>query len=262
MNAAEEVTYESLVNRWKKELRGTAVTRLDPTFYQSVDAHVRQLSEDYQREHALNPSSSRAMMLQDELRNVTRARDDIYDLREKKIAIAALVAARGGNPDKGSFTRGELELYEELVRVLKEGRRSMLKRGERDASAPSLAPAAGAPPAPPEPPQFTAPPAERAATATPVEPAPQPEAPLPGLPVAPAPSSAPEAAPVVVAVDTPQAAPRPRSGRVLVRVTKAVDPFTGSDLRTYRLAAEDVVALPADIAGVLVARGHAVSLTA
>ncbi len=51
----------------------------------------------------------------------------------------------------------------------------------------------------------------------------------------------------------PTRAPR----RVLIRVTETVDPFTASDMRTYRLREEDVVAVPSEIAKLLVKRGKA-----
>jgi hypothetical protein len=49
---------------------------------------------------------------------------------------------------------------------------------------------------------------------------------------------------------------------VLVRVKEAVPPFVGTDLRTYRLGAEDVAAVPKEIAHALVQRGLAVALGA
>jgi hypothetical protein len=53
----------------------------------------------------------------------------------------------------------------------------------------------------------------------------------------------------------PSSAPRP--GRVVVRVLEEIEPFTASDLRTYRLATNDIVALPKEAAKALVLHGKA-----
>jgi len=51
-----------------------------------------------------------------------------------------------------------------------------------------------------------------------------------------------------------------RAARMLVRVTSAFGPFVGPDLRHYSLAAEDVAALPKDVAHVLIQRGVAIAV--
>ncbi|HWG89589.1 MAG TPA: hypothetical protein VNZ52_01950, partial [Candidatus Thermoplasmatota archaeon] len=119
--AMEEVTYEVLVNRWKKEVRSSQLAKLDPSFYTAVDDHIRTLQADFDREYQVNPQSAKAMILQDELRNLSKVRDDLYEVREKKILMAALAAARGSNIDKTPLTRGETDLFEDLERVLREG---------------------------------------------------------------------------------------------------------------------------------------------
>ncbi|MHB8604446.1 MAG: hypothetical protein ACYDCK_04255 [Thermoplasmatota archaeon] len=247
MTAVEDFTYESLVNRWRKETRSDAIGKLDPAFYERFEQHLRALADEVQRENALNAMSPKATILQDELRNLRRARDDIYDARERKIVIASLIAARGGNPDRSALTRGEVELYDELVRTLKEARRTLARRADSApaTSAPPLADVVaekGAPGAPPEPvANRIASPAAPAARAQ-RDPAPTvPEPPLPGL------------APAAAA----SAEPDRRDARVYVQVLAAVPPFVASDLRTYALAADDLVALPPEAAALLTERGLA-----
>ena len=252
----EEFTYASLVNRWRRERASAALTRMEGHFYEAFDRHLRQLREEYQKEHALNPATPKVLILQDELMNLQRVRDDLYDLREKKMVTAALIAARGGNPDRANMTKEEEVLFDEVLRVLRDARRNLLRRGQPREAPPTAKPAGG-PPAPPEeapPPAHAAHPA--AALAEQAS-APAHEAPLPG---APAPAAA-RAAPAPEEMGAPEREPR-RLGpaRVLVRVKAAVAPFVGTDLRQYRLDAEDVAAVPKEIAHALIQRGVATAL--
>ena len=256
----EEFTYASLVNRWRRERAAVALSRMDSSFYEAFDKHLRALREDYQREHAANPATPKVLILQDELMNLQRVRDDVYDLREKKIVTAAIIAARGANPDRANMTNEEEALFDEVLRVLRDARRNLLRRGQ-GAPKDGLPKPAGGPPTPPDAaptPALAAQPAavllERPALHD------AHEAPLPGKPPAPAPPQT-VAAEAVSAAEEAQEAPR-RLGpqRVLVRVRHEVEPFIGPDLRQYRLQAEDVVALPREVAHVLVQRQLAAAL--
>ena len=272
----EEFSYQSLVNRWRKERSTVALSKMDHRFYEAFDQVLRELRDEYQKEHAVNPATPKVLILQDELANLQRVRDDIYDLRERKIVAAAVIAARGGNPDRSLLTKEEDVLFEEVLRTLRDARRNLLRRGQpagafaEDQAARSARgvtkeaaktqPTAG-PPAPPEPgPASPHAPAQPAAVLAARAPAVEvsAEAPLPGAPHAPL-AAPPRAAEEVVAEDARE--PR-RLGpaRVLVRVKQPVAPFVGTDLRTYRLGVEDVAAVPKEIAHALVSRGLAVAI--
>lgn len=232
--APDEVTYETLKGRLYKERRAQLeLTKLDPDFYAQAERHLRDLQDLQRRESEANPGSAKAMVLQDELRNLNRVREDIYDLRERKILYAAQVAARGGNPERNAMTAPELVLYEDIVRSLKEARRTMLKR-----TLPVDGPAALPPP-----------PLAVALT----------EATLPIPPASVTPPAEPEGAmaPAAAAAPEPQ---RSRSGRVLIRPLEDLPAFTAPDMRTYRLRSGDLAAVPSEVAHALVAGGKAVVL--
>lgn len=258
----EEYDYPTLVNRWRRERSATALTRMDGHFYESFDRHLKQLREEYTREHTVNPATPKVLILQDELMNLQRVRDDIYDLREKKIVMAAVVAARGGSPDRGNMTKEEEILFDELLRVLRDARRNLLRRGAPAKEALPKPPSGGGPPTAPEPTAAEPPSAAAQPAATMAEPAAvSPEAPLPGSP---APLQTREAPPpeTLEAADDPSPPRRLGPARVLVRVKTALPAFVAPDLRQYRLEAEDVAALPKDVAHVLIQRGVAHALGA
>ena len=263
----EEFNYASLVNRWRRERANTALTRMEEDFYEAFDRHLRRLHEDYQREQAVNPATAKVLILLDELTNLQRVRDDLYDLRERKVVTAAIIAAREGRIDHQNMTRVEKALFDTLLRTLREARRDLLR-----AAAPEPAKPAGGPPAPPEPAgavlaarlglddpgsappmphaQPAAPLAERARAAEAA-----PEQPLPGAPPAAPPRAAPPAEEVA-----PEPERRVGPSRVLVRVRSDVEPFVAPDLRHYRLMSEDVAALPREVAHLLIGRGLATAL--
>lgn len=247
----EEFSYAALSNRWRRERASTQLTHMDGRFYEMFDEHLVQLRDDYQREQAVGPATPKVLILLDELTNLQRVREDLYDLREQKIARSAVVAAREGRPDKSHMTREEEALYDGMLRVLQEARRSLLRK-----PAPEPAKPLGGPSTPLEnvpSPALAAQPASlmperESATETPLE-----------TPPAAAPRTAPPSERVEAASD--EVEPARAQARVLVRVTKKVEPFVAPDLRHYRLEAEDVAALPRDVAHVLVARGIAVALS-
>lgn len=252
----EEFSHQALVNRWRKERSSSALSKMDGRFYESFDLKLRELRTDYEKEHAANPATPKVLILQDELMNLQRVRDDIYDLRERKLVTSAVIAARGGNPDRNLMTKEEELLFEEFLRVLRDARRNLLRRGQPPKEAPR---APAGPPTAPEPTDVAHTPAQPAAILAARAPAAEsaPEAPLPGAPIAEPPLA--KAAEDVTVEDARE--PR-RLGppRVLVRVKEPIAPFVGTDLRTYRLGVEDVAAVPKEIAHALVLRGLAVAL--
>ena len=251
----EDFTYSALVNRWRKERSANALAKMDDRFYEAFDEVLRGLREEYAKEHTANPATPKVLILQDELMNLQRVREDIYDLRERKLVTAAVIAARGGNPDRSAMTKEEDILFEELLRTLRDARRNLLRRGQPKEP---IKPAAG-PPTAPEPALSGHAPAQPAAVLAERAPAVEasPEAPLPG---APQPAIATPHAPEEVVAARVEEPRRLGPARVVVRVQQPVAPFVGTDLRTYRLGVEDVAAVPREIAHALVSRGLATAL--
>ncbi|HLE98165.1 MAG TPA: hypothetical protein VI997_12405 [Candidatus Thermoplasmatota archaeon] len=232
---ADEVSYETLKGRLYRERRSPALSKIEADFYANAERHLRDLQEEQRREQAANPTSPKAMVLHDELWNLQRVREDLYEIRERKLVAAALTAAKGGNPDRAAMTVPEADLYESLVRSLKDARRAMLKRAAQ-ASAEGGAPVAAS--------VAEALAGEAAVLVPPVS------VTAPADPEPLAVAAAPAEAPLEVG--------RQRSGRVLVRPLEDLPAFTAPDLRTYRLRAGDLAAVPGEVARALVAGGKAV----
>lgn len=139
----EPLNYESLRRKQQLERGSPRLTRLEGDFYVTLEAYLKGLNEDLQREVAQSPGSAKATLLQDELQNTRRLAEDLYEHRERKIIGAAVTAARGSAQDTTNMLRQEQELYEALINVLRDTKRRVL-HGRAAAPAPKAAP-------PPEP---------------------------------------------------------------------------------------------------------------
>lgn len=153
MAPVEPLNYEELRKRQQTERSSPRLTRLEPDFYENLELYLLGLQEEYQRQHAANPGSTKATLLGDELQHTRRLAEDLYEHRERKVVTAALTAARGGNPENVNVLKEEQELYDALVQLLRDAKRRALHRPR---GPPPTAPASGqAAPAPAAPPQAT-----------------------------------------------------------------------------------------------------------
>lgn len=135
------MTYETLRKRQQSERGSPKLSKLDAEFYRLLEAYLQGLGEEHQREHGRNPTSAKSTLLNDELTNTRRLAEDLYEHRERKVVTAALIAARGGQPEThGLLLREEQELYEAIVALLRDTKRRILHG--RPAAAPPAPPPA------------------------------------------------------------------------------------------------------------------------
>lgn len=114
----ETLGYDDLRKILGKERRTPLLTKLRSDFYHSVSELVRELMKVYEEENRKDPTSSKTMMLHEELRKVRDLGREVYDHRIDKITRMALTAAGGETVDESNLVEGEKEVYEKLVAVL------------------------------------------------------------------------------------------------------------------------------------------------
>jgi DNA replication initiation complex subunit (GINS family) len=238
MAPPSEVNRDFVGNRCKLESGSGKLTKLEPSFYQDVERYMRRLQEEFQSEQAANPGSSKSALLLDDINSTRALFEDIYERRERKIVSAALSAARGTSPDLSNMLSREKEFFDLQVQVLRDAKRSVIKG---------------------EPLNRPLSPAKEASTAMPAAEQPRPVAQAP-VTAASQPPAVNPTAPPVQSVST-NASPGIDS-RIVVRVLADVPQFKASDMRTYKLAKEDVVSLPRDAARALSMRGLVQFVTA
>jgi len=224
--ADETVDFERVTKVYREESSKKTLSRLEPDFYGKLAVYLKGLERKATEAVAKSPNSPQAMLLQDELRKVLKKRDQIFQYRERKIALLASLRASGGEADISGLATPEAELFDRLVGLLKQAR--------------EVAFGAAMPPAP-----------------GPARPSAPPPAAAPTAPAA-APSSAPAPAPAPVfqrlAEPPKKIAPPAPKDLVVVHVLEDIPSFAGIDAK-YTLKKEDVVTLPRAIAKVLIDRG-------
>jgi len=222
--ADETVDFERVTKVYREESSKKTLSRLEPDFYGKLAVYLKGLERKATEAVAKSPNSPQAMLLQDELRKVLKKRDQIFQYRERKIALLASLRASGGEADISGLATPEAELFDRLVGLLKQAREV--------AFGAAMAPAPGP------------------ATATPSPPPPASAAASPAAPPSPAP------APVFQRLAEPpkKIAPPAPKDLVVVHVLEDIPSFAGIDAK-YTLKKEDVVTLPRAIAKVLIDRG-------
>jgi len=214
--AGEEVNFERVTKIYREESSKKVLSRLEPDFYGKLATYVRALEAKAAEEVLKGPNSTKAMLLQDELRKVLKKREQIVQYRQRKIALLAASKANGGEADVTGLATPEAELFDRLLATLSQAREVAFGAPP----APALAPPPSTPPAP----------APAAAGATP--------------------------APAFQRLADPprKIAPPAPKDLVVVHVLEDVPAFAGIDAQ-YTLKKEDVVTLPRALAKVLMDRG-------
>ena len=102
---------------YRNERRSKVLTKLPINFYPKAEEYLAMQREEYSQA-ILIPSNPKTMMLQDQVKKVEKRLKHIYEIRERKIALAALDRMGGSNTPE-HMTRKDKELYELLVATLK-----------------------------------------------------------------------------------------------------------------------------------------------
>jgi DNA replication initiation complex subunit (GINS family) len=113
-----DMGYEEIMTLFRVEYRSQQLTKVDPALYQKMNAYIRSLRKENEKEIASNPNSPASMMLSDQLKKSTDKAKRVYELRQRKIALLALRKVAGDNPETGNLTPDELVLFSSLVSVL------------------------------------------------------------------------------------------------------------------------------------------------
>ncbi len=204
---------------YRNERGSKVLTRLPTNFFVMSEEYLAKQCEEYSQA-ILIPSNPKTMMLQDQVKKVEKRLKHIYEIRERKIALAAL-DSMGGSKSPDNMTRKDNELYELLIATLKSFRDGI------------------------EPPAIP----ERAI------PSPKAEMkPVPSVEVKPVPE--PEIAEQALIVEPePEVSQESKADDIItVHVLEDIPNFVGVD-HTYDLRKDDMVTLPSQFANLLSSKG-------
>ena len=224
----EELDFDKIAQIYKSEKGSKKLLALPPKFYRLYETYLSALKKDAKEAEGENPESPTLMMLKDEIKKSHQRIKQIRELRERKIALLAVLKANGGLKKEVAMTREERALFNDLVKAL---------RSHKDVVVPKQAKKVEVPlPAPQE--------VEETKSR---------------------PETAPEASPEAVAEaveesqQTIEIAARMARGYKVVQILEDIPTFAGENT-SYNLSREEIVSLPTNIAEVLCKRGKATEI--
>jgi DNA replication initiation complex subunit (GINS family) len=92
MAFADEINYEKISTINKKERKSAKLVTLDPGFYNVLIEHLKKLQGEYNTRFLESPTSTEALLLNNEICKLDNMIKEIYTRRERKIILAALIS--------------------------------------------------------------------------------------------------------------------------------------------------------------------------
>ena len=119
----DEINYRALRKIQQMEKNSPILTDLRPDFYDNLSEYLENLNNRLESES----SSQKQMLLKDEIQNTKKIATSIYEQREKKVLLAAVTKARGGNPDLKNMVNIEKNLFEPVLELMLNSRKKILE---------------------------------------------------------------------------------------------------------------------------------------
>ena len=119
----EEINYKTLRKIQEIEKNSPVLSDLKPDFYKSFIGYLKILNKRLD----LEKSSQKQILIRDEIENIKKIVINIYENREKKILLAAISKARGGNPDLKNIIQEEKILFDSVYDLLLKLRKNALE---------------------------------------------------------------------------------------------------------------------------------------
>ncbi len=124
----EEINYRLLRKIQQLERKSPVLTDLKNNFYINLSEYIQALNNRFEKES----DSQKKTLLKDEIQNTKKIAVNIYEQREKKILLAAVSKARGGNPDLKNMLSIERELFDCILNHMKTSRSQIFENKESD----------------------------------------------------------------------------------------------------------------------------------
>lgn len=125
--AADEINYKTLRKIQQMESSSPMLTKIDHNFYSDLSSYLKYLDRRLEKES----SSQKHGLLEEEIRNTKKIAASIYEQREKKMLLAAVSKARGGNPDLKHLVDVERNLFNAVLKLMVQSRKQLLDKGSK-----------------------------------------------------------------------------------------------------------------------------------
>lgn len=121
---ADEINYKTLRRIQEMEKKSPSLTRIEPNFYNDLSKYLENLNDRLGKES----SPQKQMLLKVEIRDTNKIVTSIYEMREKKILLATISKARGGNPNLGNLVDVEKDMFESILKLMMQSRKQVLDK--------------------------------------------------------------------------------------------------------------------------------------
>lgn len=119
----DEINYRTLRKIQQMEKNSPVLTELKPDFYNVLLEFLKNLDNRLDRE----TTTQKQILLKDEIQNTKKIATNIYEQREKKILLAAISKARGGNPDLKNMIDVEKNLFDPILNLMLDSRKKTIE---------------------------------------------------------------------------------------------------------------------------------------
>lgn len=116
----EEMSFGKITQLYREERKNKRLSEISPIFYSQLAEYLSRLKEELSKEK--DKTSTKTKMLKDEIDKAVKKAEQIYEYRERKIALSALSEASGEMPDKKLMVGTEKALHDDLVALIKKYR--------------------------------------------------------------------------------------------------------------------------------------------
>jgi len=117
-----EISYKTLRKIQQAEKNSPQITKINNEFYYNVTSFLHELENRLEEEK----KPQKQMLLAEECQNIEKIIRNIYEQREKKIILAAIAKARGGNPSIKTLIPEEKTFFSDLYHTIVEFRKNIL----------------------------------------------------------------------------------------------------------------------------------------
>ena len=124
----DEINYRALRKIQEMEKNSPVLTTIENSFYIELKKYLDSLDNRLKDES----SSQKQTLLKDEILNTKKIAKNIYEQREKKILLAAVSKARGGNPDLSNMIEIEKNLFNSILNLMENSRKQFLEIGSKE----------------------------------------------------------------------------------------------------------------------------------
>ncbi len=122
----EQINYMLLRKIQQGEKSSPLLSNIDNHFFEEASSYCSLLRKRLNTEK----KPSRNLIISEQTQSVEKIIRSIYELREKKIMLAAMSKARGGSPSEKQFLPGEKQLFNSIYLLLINTRNTSLDYNE------------------------------------------------------------------------------------------------------------------------------------